>query len=97
MGATQLGKQGTAVLKVCVGLCACVLCAVAAAAAAAGNETIPVDEAGNPKLRDIGLFLKAAIKQHLPDTDVKYIDPSNMVQVSGPSPPRAFAVLGVEC
>lgn len=45
-----------------------------------GNEAIPVDEAGNPKLKDIGLFLKAAIKQHLPDTDVKYIDPSNMVQ-----------------
>jgi hypothetical protein len=46
-----------------------------------GNETIPVDEAGNPKLRDIGLFLKSAIKKHIPDADVKYIDPSNMVQV----------------
>jgi hypothetical protein len=54
----------------------CVVCPTA------GNEAIPVDEAGNPKLKDIGLFLKAAIKQHLPDTDVKYIDPSNMVQVS---------------
>jgi hypothetical protein len=47
----------------------------------AGNETIPLDEAGNPKLRDIGLFLKSAIKKHIPDADVKYIDPSNMVQV----------------
>lgn len=48
----------------------------------AGNEAIPLDEAGNPKLRDIGLFLKSAIKKHIPDADVKYIDPSNMVQVS---------------
>lgn len=93
-GATLLGKQGTGLLKVCVGLCACVLCAVAAAA---GNETIPVDEAGNPKLRDIGLFLKAAIKQHLPDTDVKYIDPSNMVQVSGPPPHLLSLLLSAEC
>lgn len=45
-----------------------------------GVEAIPVDEAGNPKLRDIGTFLKSAIKKAIPDVDVKYIDPSNMVQ-----------------
>lgn len=47
-----------------------------------GNEAIPLDDAGNPKLRDIGQFLKKAIKEVIPDADVKYIDPSNLVQVS---------------
>jgi hypothetical protein len=45
------------------------------------KESIPLDEAGNPKLKDIGLFLKSAIKKAISDADVKYIDPSNMVQV----------------
>eukprot|EP00775_Hariotina_reticulata_P013373 gene13373-13500_t len=44
------------------------------------GETIAVDEAGNPLLRDIGTYLKKAIKAHIPDADIKYIDPTYMVQ-----------------
>lgn len=55
-----------------------------------------MDEAGNPKLRDIGLFLKSAIKKAIPDADVKYIDPSNMVQVgdAAPAAPELHAWCG---
>jgi len=61
-----------------------------------GVEAIPVDEAGNPKLRDIGTFLKSAIKKAIPDVDVKYIDPSNMVQVrdAAPAAPETLAWCG---
>eukprot|EP00878_Enallax_costatus_P004101 GHUV01004329.1.p1 GENE.GHUV01004329.1~~GHUV01004329.1.p1 ORF type:complete len:655 (+),score=187.00 GHUV01004329.1:210-2174(+) len=45
-----------------------------------GGEEPPVDESGNPVLRDIGTALKKAIKGAIPDADVKYIDPTYMVQ-----------------
>eukprot|EP00879_Flechtneria_rotunda_P018950 GHRR01019893.1.p1 GENE.GHRR01019893.1~~GHRR01019893.1.p1 ORF type:complete len:596 (+),score=208.92 GHRR01019893.1:424-2211(+) len=44
------------------------------------DEPIPVDDAGNPLLRDIGAALKKGIKAVIPDADVKYIDPTYMVQ-----------------
>jgi hypothetical protein len=47
----------------------------------ADGEPIPLDEAGNPLLGDIGIFLKKAIKAAIPDATLKYIDPTYMVQV----------------
>jgi hypothetical protein len=47
----------------------------------AAGEPIPLDEAGNPLLGDIGIFLKKAIKAAIPDATLKYIDPTYMVQV----------------
>jgi hypothetical protein len=47
----------------------------------ADGEPIPLDDAGNPLLGDIGLFLKKAIKTAIPDATLKYIDPTYMVQV----------------
>jgi hypothetical protein len=48
----------------------------------ADGEPIPLDDAGNPLLGDIGLFLKKAIKTAIPDATLKYIDPTYMVQVT---------------
>lgn len=56
--------------------CCCLRCG-----AVSGGEEPPVDESGNPVLRDIGTALKKAIKGAIPDADVKYIDPTYMVQV----------------
>lgn len=39
-----------------------------------------VDEHGNPLLHDIGSWLKSKFKKHLPDTDIKLIDPSYLIR-----------------
>lgn len=38
------------------------------------------DASGNPILKDIGMFLKAELKQHFKDADIKYIDPSYIIR-----------------
>ncbi|WIA22805.1 hypothetical protein OEZ86_009756 [Tetradesmus obliquus] len=61
------------------------------------GEPIPLDEAGNPLLGDIGIFLKKAIKAAIPDSTLKYIDPTYMVQaVPCTSPDHIYCrVLGM--
>lgn len=61
----------------------CVLCV----AEGAGQELLEdqshnggTDASGNPILKDIGLFLKAEIKAHFKDADIKYIDPTYMIR-----------------
>ncbi len=48
------------------------------------------DASGNKKLKDIGLFLKEQIQDHMTrqglDHTVKYIDPSYMIRSTGPIP-----------
>lgn len=43
----------------------------AAAPPSPAHEPVPVDEAGNPLLRDIGAHLKKALKAAMPDADIK--------------------------
>lgn len=50
------------------------------------GEPRPCDEAGNPILRDIGAFLKKVFKSGaLGEVDVKYIDPTHLVEATAPS------------
>jgi len=38
------------------------------------------DASGNPILQDVGMFLKAELKRHFKDADIKYIDPSYIIR-----------------
>jgi hypothetical protein len=53
-----------------------------AARARAAGEPRPADESGNPVLRDIGAYLKAAFKGGaLGEVDCKYIEPRSLIEV----------------
>jgi 6-phosphofructokinase 1 len=59
--------------------------AVVCVAEGAGQDVLSdgpngVDASGNPKLEDVGPWLKAELKKAFPDSDVKYIDPSYLVR-----------------
>jgi hypothetical protein len=38
------------------------------------------DASGNPILQDVGMFLKAELKGHFKEADIKYIDPSYIIR-----------------
>jgi 6-phosphofructokinase 1 len=59
--------------------------AVLCVAEGAGQDALSggrngVDASGNPKLEDVGTWLKDEMKTAFPDSDVKYIDPSYLVR-----------------
>lgn len=39
-----------------------------------------VDKSGNPILKDAGIWLRNELKSAIPDTDMKYIDPSYLIR-----------------
>lgn len=50
------------------------------------EESAPEEHAeteGDRKLHDIGAYLKKLIKARLQDVDVKYIDPTHLIEVGG--------------
>ncbi|MCB9555629.1 MAG: ATP-dependent 6-phosphofructokinase [Deltaproteobacteria bacterium] len=60
--------------------------AVIVVAEGAGQELIEsestTDRSGNQRLADIGVFLRDALRQALPDAPLKYIDPSYLIRAA---------------
>lgn len=69
---------------------ACLIVAEGAGQSLMDGEDLGVDASGNPKLRDIGVFLKERIAAHLKakgiEHSVKYIDPSYIIRSVQASP-----------
>ena len=70
--------------------------AVIVTAEGAGQEHLPPsdqrDASGNPKLRDIGVFLRDTLQRELADLDIvlKYIDPSYIIRAAPANPADAI-------
>lgn len=58
--------------------------AVVCVAEGAGQDLLPstgrTDASGNPVLADVGTWLKKQVKEALPESDIKYIDPTYMIR-----------------
>mmetsp|Transcript_40385 Transcript_40385/g.114330 ORF Transcript_40385/g.114330 Transcript_40385/m.114330 type:complete len:546 (-) Transcript_40385:420-2057(-) len=58
--------------------------AVICVAEGAGQDMLPqsntTDASGNPILGDIGPWLRKQLKAHIPEADIKYIDPTYMIR-----------------
>lgn len=55
------------------------------------TSTNEKDASGNPVLADIGRHMRSILKQHFPNGDVKYIDPTYMIRaIATTSPDRIY-------
>lgn len=58
----------------------CVICIAEGAGQDILGADQQVDKSGNPILKDAGIWLRNELKSAIPDTDMKYIDPSYLIR-----------------
>ncbi|KAK9794015.1 hypothetical protein WJX73_001029 [Symbiochloris irregularis] len=58
----------------------CVICIAEGAGQNMLGQGQEVDRSGNPILKDSGVWLRNELKSAIPDTDMKYIDPSYLIR-----------------